>query len=184
MNIRRLPALLCAAALIAALLCGTAAGCAASGGAKSDPADSLTPSTTTAETPKKTGSDTLPYRLTTRYPITEKSLFTYPDAQRLTFTDGQTGKTLPYRLFVPADYDKNGHCPVLFFLHGAGERGTDNGIHIRVLEQSFRRAGDFLNEAIVLAPQCPADGRWISTKKPTGTKTAGSARRSGCCAKR
>ena len=160
MNIRRLPALLCAAALIAALLCGTAAGCAASGGAKSDPADSLPPSTTTAETPKKTGGDTLPYRLTMRYPITEKSLFTYPDAQRLTFTDGQTGKTFPYRLFVPADYDKNGHCPVLFFLHGASERGTDNGIHIRVLEQSFRRAGDFLNEAIVLAPQCPADGWW------------------------
>lgn len=52
MNIRRLPALLCAVALIVALLCGTAAGCAASGGAKSDPAGSLPPSTTTAETPK------------------------------------------------------------------------------------------------------------------------------------
>ena len=52
MNIRRLPALLCAVALIVALLCGTAAGCAASGGAKSDPADSLPPASATAETPK------------------------------------------------------------------------------------------------------------------------------------
>ena len=48
MNIRRLRALLCAAAL----LCGTAAGCAASGGAKNDPADSLPPASATAETPK------------------------------------------------------------------------------------------------------------------------------------
>src|SRR5690606_8860941 len=36
------------------------------------------------------------------------------------------GDTLPYRILYPENYDPEGSYPVLFFLHGAGERGNDN----------------------------------------------------------
>jgi predicted peptidase len=35
-------------------------------------------------------------------------------------------KKLPYRLFVPQNYDKNRKYPLVLFLHGLGEKGTDN----------------------------------------------------------
>ena len=36
------------------------------------------------------------------------------------------GYTLPYRLHAPAKYEENTRYPLVLFLHGAGERGTDN----------------------------------------------------------
>jgi len=36
------------------------------------------------------------------------------------------GPLVPYRLFVPQRYDKAQKCPVVIFLHGIGEKGTDN----------------------------------------------------------
>ena len=41
-----------------------------------------------------------------------------------TYTDS-TG-SLNYRMYVPADYDKEKTYPVLIYLNGAGSRGTDN----------------------------------------------------------
>ena len=38
----------------------------------------------------------------------------------------QDGDTLPYRVLFPKGYDSTQQYPVLFFLHGAGERGNDN----------------------------------------------------------
>ena len=38
----------------------------------------------------------------------------------------QGGDTLPYRVLYPLNYDSTKNYPVLFFLHGAGERGKDN----------------------------------------------------------
>ncbi len=44
----------------------------------------------------------------------------------LIFDDG-AGNTLPYRLFLPPGHDQPGAShPLVLFLHGAGERGTDN----------------------------------------------------------
>ena len=40
--------------------------------------------------------------------------------------------TLPYRLCRPDFYDPNERYPLVLALHGAGERGTDNQIHIDV----------------------------------------------------
>lgn len=42
------------------------------------------------------------------------------------YTDKETGQTMPYRLYVPADYDGSKSYPLVFFLHGGGERGSDN----------------------------------------------------------
>lgn len=42
------------------------------------------------------------------------------------FTDAASGRTMPYRLFVPAGYDATKSYPLVVFLHGGGERGDDN----------------------------------------------------------
>src|SRR5690606_37371454 len=71
------------------------------------------------------------------------------------------GDTLPYRILYPEDYHPEGSYPVLFFLHGAGERGNDNE------KQLVHGANLFLNDsirnafqAIIVFPQCPEDSYW------------------------
>ncbi|MEZ5962512.1 MAG: GDSL-type esterase/lipase family protein [Planctomycetota bacterium] len=71
-----------------------------------------------------------------------------------------SGATLPYRVFVPAAAGPEHRVPLVLFLHGAGERGTDNAAQLR------HGVGDFVTEAaqaarpcLVVAPQCPR-GRW------------------------
>src|SRR5690606_15974829 len=71
------------------------------------------------------------------------------------------GDTLPYRILYPEDYNPENSYPVLFFLHGAGERGNDNETQLAhgaklFLEDSIRSAFP----AIVVFPQCPADSYW------------------------
>src|SRR5258707_13061127 len=36
------------------------------------------------------------------------------------------GNKMPYRLFVPANYDASQKYPLIFWLHGAAGRGSDN----------------------------------------------------------
>lgn len=69
--------------------------------------------------------------------------------------------TLPYRLLLPVNYDASKKYPLIFFLHGAGERGNDNE------KQLIHGAKLFLNEenrnkypAIVVFPQCFEQSFW------------------------
>ena len=72
------------------------------------------------------------------------------------------GDTLDYRILFPENYDANKDYPLLLFLHGAGERGSDN-------EKQLTHGADlFLADenrkkfpAIVVFPQCPEDKYWI-----------------------
>lgn len=76
------------------------------------------------------------------------------------------GTCLPYRLYVPYDYDASRNYPVLLFLHGAGERGADNLKQLNLmLPDLFRnRSGTPLTDAIIVAPQCPNEPeRWVDT---------------------
>ncbi len=71
------------------------------------------------------------------------------------------GDTLPYRILYPEGYDPEGSYPVVFFLHGAGERGNDNEKQLvhgakLFLEDSVRSTFP----AIVVFPQCPSDSYW------------------------
>lgn len=94
------------------------------------------------------------------------------------------GKTLPYRLFVPKDYDANRKYPLVLFLHGAGERGDDNEkqlLHPDVLNLvTAKHAAK--HPCFVVAPQCPAGAKWVDVnwwQKPhhqTPDKPAESAR--------
>lgn len=75
------------------------------------------------------------------------------------------GKTLPYRILYPENYDKTKKYPLLLFLHGAGERGKDNekqlthGAKLMLTEQNRK---DF--PAIIIFPQCPEESFWASSK--------------------
>jgi predicted peptidase len=76
-----------------------------------------------------------------------------------------TGKLpagLPYRLWVPKDYDKTQKYPLVVYLHGAGERGTDNEKHIA--KNGAPKLANELQEkqqCFVLAPQVPDGKRWV-----------------------
>ncbi len=80
------------------------------------------------------------------------------------YTD-KKGNKMPYRLFVPANYDPSQKYPLIFWLHGAAGRGSDNfkqisggnenGTHIWTTP-----ANQSVFPVFVLAPQCPEDRFW------------------------
>ena len=77
----------------------------------------------------------------------------------------EQGDTLPYRLLLPEGFDASRKYPLVLFLHGAGERGSDNE---KQLTHGSRLFTDPLNRgafpAVVLFPQCPADSYWAQVE--------------------
>ena len=67
----------------------------------------------------------------------------------------------PFRILFPINYDSNKRYPLLLFLHGIGESGTDNNKQLRwgsplFQEDSIRQR----YQAIIVFPQCPTDHYW------------------------
>jgi predicted peptidase len=83
----------------------------------------------------------------------------------LSFTDSK-GTVLPYRLYVPDDYSEEREYPLLLFLHGAGERGSDNysqiANNVRIIERIVD-SSDSEHDCIVVAPQCATNHQWVDT---------------------
>ena len=79
--------------------------------------------------------------------------FEIPAAKKEIFSDPQNGNTLPYRLFVPKNYDSSKRYPVLLYLHGAGEIGTDNEKQISYISKLFEYGGDLAENAFIICPQ-------------------------------
>lgn len=72
------------------------------------------------------------------------------------------GTTLPYRLYIPFDYTEEKTYPVLLFMHGAGERGSDNKAQLRLgLTNLFNLEDTPVKDAIIIAPQCPENQKWV-----------------------
>lgn len=71
------------------------------------------------------------------------------------------GITYRYQVYVPAGfYERKGKWPVVLFLHGAGERGTDGLQQTQVgLPASIRKHMERW-PAVVVMPQCPAEQYW------------------------
>ncbi|MEO7412242.1 MAG: prolyl oligopeptidase family serine peptidase, partial [Opitutaceae bacterium] len=79
--------------------------------------------------------------------------------QKRTFV-ASNGLALPYRLFIPPAYSAKVKYPILIYLHGRGQRGTENGRRVYggglflgrrsivspVMQQTF--------PAIIIVPQC------------------------------
>jgi predicted peptidase len=68
-----------------------------------------------------------------------------------------------YQVYVPAGYDASSRWPVILFLHGAGERGTDGLLQTEVGLASAIRRFPARYPAIVVLPQVPLDGNWIGS---------------------
>ncbi|MFV0336880.1 MAG: dienelactone hydrolase family protein [Chthoniobacterales bacterium] len=70
---------------------------------------------------------------------------------------------LNYRVFNPEKpQTENTKYPLILFLHGAGERGSDNTLQLRhgveeLLDFTLRKK----SPAIILAPQCPLEAQWV-----------------------
>ncbi len=87
------------------------------------------------------------------------------------------GDALPYRLFVPKDYDAKKKYPLILFLHGAGERGDNNEAQL-IHAQALRFVSDETaarEPCFLVAPQCPTDESWadipgFSKKRPESAK--------------
>jgi predicted peptidase len=75
------------------------------------------------------------------------------------------GKTLPYRILYPENYEKNKKYPLILFLHGAGERGNDNEKQLTHGARLFLKDENRKNfPAIIVFPQCPQESSWASVK--------------------
>jgi predicted peptidase len=75
------------------------------------------------------------------------------------------GVKMPYRLYIPEGYDPQKKYPLVFWLHGAAGRGTDNAKQISGGNESgthiwIAPANQSQFPAFVLAPQCPEDHFW------------------------
>lgn len=91
----------------------------------------------------------------------QASLFSYE-----TYTN-TTGDSLNYR-FLTCDYDNASKYPLVIFLHGSGERGSDNEAQLKWGVKNF--ASDDIMKVyrpIVIAPQCPENLSWGNFSKDT-----------------
>ena len=92
--------------------------------------------------------------------------FSQSSFEKKAFTTA-AGEKLNYQVLKPEVLKKGKKYPLVLFLHGAGERGNDNQ------SQMVHGSGMFTNPvnqehypAIVLFPQCPAEGYWTFEKRP------------------
>lgn len=76
-----------------------------------------------------------------------------------TFVDS-SGLNLPYRLYVPENYDPSQKYPLVLFLHGGGERGTDNVsplLNEPFAQTFFSPEVQATHPSFFLVPQCPLE---------------------------
>ena len=65
--------------------------------------------------------------------------------------------TMKYQVYVPNTYDRHRPLPVILFMHGSGERGSDGLKQTQVgMPAQIRLHRDWF-DAIVVMPQCPDD---------------------------
>lgn len=82
-----------------------------------------------------------------------------PTAKRLGEKGDKDG--LDYLVYLPADYDQDKAklWPLVVFLHGSGERGTDVQLVRKTgLTQTLEQRGT--TPYVMIAPQCPPTGGW------------------------
>lgn len=74
---------------------------------------------------------------------------------------------IPYRYYLPQNYDSEKQYPIIMYLHGAGRRGSDNndqlinGQYIVNSLLSEKYLNNTETECIIVNPQCPSSGKWV-----------------------
>ncbi|HKB03670.1 MAG TPA: prolyl oligopeptidase family serine peptidase [Gemmataceae bacterium] len=72
------------------------------------------------------------------------------------------GKELPYRLLTPSTQRSDKKYPLVIFLHGAGERGTDNEKQlVHGVPQFATNENQENYPCFLIAPQCPDGQKWV-----------------------
>ena len=69
--------------------------------------------------------------------------------------------TYLYQVYVPANYSTRTDWPVILFLHGSGERGTDGLLQTQVGLPAAIRQSSKRFPAVVVIPQLPPDSQWV-----------------------
>ena len=83
------------------------------------------------------------------------------------------GAKLPYRLLQPANIEAGKKYPLVIFLHGAGERGTDNAAQLKNGAPAFAKPEAREKfPCFVFAPQCPKDKKWVEMEWGGASGTA------------
>lgn len=75
------------------------------------------------------------------------------------------GEELRYRFLKPLNFNPGKSYPLVFFMHGSGERGSDNTAQIKnFLPQLCSDEMMFKYPCFVIAPQVPGDEKWCAVK--------------------
>jgi predicted peptidase len=84
------------------------------------------------------------------------------------------GGSLPYRLLVPKGSEEKGErkYPLVLFLHGAGERGSDNTSQLKWGGAMLATDLQEKEPCFVIAPQCPNGKQWVNTPWGKGSYSA------------
>jgi predicted peptidase len=91
------------------------------------------------------------------------------------------GTEFLYQVYVPRDYTPEVPWPVILFLHGAGERGTDGLLQTEIgLGTALRRHPDRY-PSIVVFPQAPPESRWLGKAAVLAMATLEAARQEFNC---
>lgn len=89
--------------------------------------------------------------------VTARAQDPFPQFERRVHEEGE--KSLPYRLLVPKAYKPGAALPLVVWLHGSGETGTDNVSPLRALDKTVLADAETC-PAFVLVPQCPSRTAW------------------------
>ncbi len=83
-----------------------------------------------------------------------QSVFDIYEARSFTSSEGDT---LPYRLFVPEDYNPDKQYPIVLFHHGGGGTGNDNrgNLESACVREWIKPEAQAKNPCFIVAPQFP-----------------------------
>lgn len=88
--------------------------------------------------------------------VRENAADTYALFTENSYVDAETGLTVPYELYVPSNYDATKKYPVVFVLHGAGQRAQSLDMLLKRYQSATIWAKDSeagVNQCIVVSPQ-------------------------------
>ncbi len=83
-----------------------------------------------------------------------------PETGFLDRTVTVAGVTYKYQVFLPENWSPNQKWPIILFLHGAGERGSDGLLQTDVGLPTAVRKDRSRFPAVIVIPQCKLEGWW------------------------
>jgi predicted peptidase len=88
--------------------------------------------------------------------------FSVEDQMAFCSYTNQIGEVFDYRMSTPRYPAPETRYPLIIFLHGSGQCGTDNKLHIRKGLPILMKSLMLLNQqAVILAPQCQRGNWWV-----------------------